>query len=68
VSLGLSGAVVLVSELEARHHVAQTAGGRIAAEVFIWFVLAGAIRVVILIAQGAGRLAGRHETPIAPEQ
>ena len=68
VSLGVSGSLVLVVELEARHRTAHTLAGQIFGGVLAWFVLAAAIRLVILIAQRSHRLLRRRDTPAAPEQ
>ncbi len=69
VSLGLSG--VLVTVVEDRHPGAGSVAGRIASAVVIWLVLAGAIRVAILLAEGsAGSLdpatRRRHPSSRAP--
>ncbi len=68
VSLGVSGALALVIELEARHQTAQSVGARIFADVFLWLVFAAGIRAAIFIAQRGRRLVGPRDTPAAPEQ
>jgi hypothetical protein len=68
VSLGVSGGLVLVVELEARHHTAHTVAGQIFGGVLTWLLLAAAIRLAILIAQQSHRLAARRDTSAAPEQ
>jgi len=68
VSLGVSGGLVLVVELEARHHAAHTVAGQIFGGVLAWLVFAAAIRLVILITQRGHRLVGRADISAAPEQ
>jgi hypothetical protein len=68
VSLGVGGALVLVTVLEARHPGAGSVGVQVAAAVVIWLVLAAAIRLVILITQEGPRLWRARDAPATPEQ
>ena len=68
VSLSVSGALLLVVELEARHHTAHSITGQIFSAVIVWLVLAVAIRLLILIVQRSARFIARRDTTAAPER
>jgi hypothetical protein len=68
VSLSVSGGLVLVVDLEARHRAAHSITGQIFSDVIAWLVLAAAIRLAILIAQRSRRLLTRRDTSAAPGQ
>jgi len=64
----VSGALVLVTVLEARHPGAGSVGARIVGAVVIWLLFAAVIRLVILVAQRGRRFWRPGDTPEAPKQ